>query len=77
MIALVALAVAVAEPPLVRRGDAVRIEYRRGGVLVSGTGRAIASGAVGQAVPVMRDGSRRAMRGVVRGAGVIDAGGGR
>lgn len=77
MIGLLTLAiVALPEPgPAIRRGDPVRIEYRRGGVLLTGSGRALAGGRIGQPVVVMRDGSRRALRALVRAPGLVEAAG--
>lgn len=77
MIAL-ALTLAAALPePAIRRGDPVRIEYRRGGVLLAAEGRAVSGGAIGRVVTVLRDGGGRAVRATVRGPGLVELGAGR
>lgn len=59
---------------LVRRGERVRIEVRRGGVLLATEGRALADAALDEPVAVMRDGAARALTGRARAPGLVEVG---
>lgn len=58
-------------PQLVRRGEPVTITVRSGGLVISTTGRALASGAAGAAVRVVATTSNRTLDGVVDGPGLV------
>ncbi len=62
------------EPPAVKRGDTVDLSFQRGGVLLVTQGRALATAGVGDSVLVMRDGGLKAVRGTVRGPGLVELG---
>lgn len=62
-----------AEPPrLVRRGEAVTVVGRSGGIEVRASGTAMADGAKGQRIRVRNDSSRRIVEGVVVAAATVE-----
>lgn len=61
-------------PPAVKRGDIVDLSFRRGGVSLASEGWALATADIGQSVLVMRDGGLKAVRGTVRGPGLVEMG---
>lgn len=71
---------AVREKPVIERGDMVKILVRGDGVQITTTGKAQASGALGDVIPVARNGSRRkrdVIDAMITGPGVVTYGGGR
>lgn len=57
----------VAEPALIKRGDAVRLVYARGGLEVTASGQALELGRQGQSIRVSNDASGEVRRGTVVG----------
>ncbi len=62
----------VTAPPVVRRGQRIRIELRASSVSVSTAGEALADGAVGQMVAVRNLSSGRRLQGRVRAPGLVE-----
>lgn len=62
----------VKAPPVVHRGQRVRIELRQDSVSVSTAGEALADAAVGQRVSVRNLSSGRRLQGWVRGPGLVE-----
>lgn len=65
------------EKPVIERGDMVKILVRGDGVQITTTGKAQASGALGDVIPVARNGSRRkcdVIDAMVTGPGVVTYG---
>lgn len=66
------------EKPVIERGDMVKILVRGDGVQITTTGKAQSSGALGDVIPVARNGSRRkrdVIDAMVTGPGVVTYGG--
>jgi flagella basal body P-ring formation protein FlgA len=61
----------IIHPQLVRRGAAVTIELRDASLLITTSGRALASGALGDAVRVVTDSTNHTLTGVVARDGVV------
>ena len=64
--------VMVDDPPLIRKGDRVILEVRRGGLLVQTEGLAKAAGKSGETIPVKNRKSGREVLGTVLTAGVVE-----
>ena len=62
------------DPPLVHKGDRVRIEVRQGGLLVQTVGLAKAAGKSGETIPVQNQSSGREVIGRIMGSGVVEVG---
>lgn len=58
-------------PQLVRRGETVTITVRNGSLVISTTGRALASGAAGATVRVVTQTTSKTLEGKVEGPGVV------
>lgn len=58
-------------PQLVRRGEAVTITVRNGPLVISTTGRALASGAAGATVRVVTQSTSKTLEGKVEGLGAV------
>ncbi len=66
------------EKPVIERGDLVKILVRGDGVQITTSGKAQASGALGDVIPVARNGSRRkqdVIDAMITGPGVVTYGG--
>ncbi len=63
---------AVAPPPVVKRGEIVRLVYRNGGLLVSARAEALESGALGEEIRVRPLDARRTCRGRVHGQAEVE-----
>jgi flagella basal body P-ring formation protein FlgA len=61
----------VIRPQLVRRGEPVAITVRSGALVISTTGRALASGAAGAMVRVVTQSTSRTLEGQVEGPGAV------
>lgn len=61
----------VVEPRLVRRGEPVAITLRNGGLAITTTGRALASGGKGDLVRVVSLSTNRTLDAVVEGTGAV------
>jgi flagella basal body P-ring formation protein FlgA len=61
----------VIRPQLVRRGEPVTITVRSGALVISTTGRALASGAAGATVRVVTQSTSRTLEGQVEGPGAV------
>ena len=61
----------LAEPRLVRRGDAVTIRLRNGGLTISAVGRALADGALGNSIRVFNEATNQTLNAIVEEAGVV------
>ncbi len=57
--------------PLVARGSAVPFEFRRGGLLLRGSGTALQDGALGETIRVLNPATRATLNGVVGDNGVV------
>jgi flagella basal body P-ring formation protein FlgA len=69
---------ALREKPVIERGDVVKILVQGDGVQITTTGKAQAAGALGDVIPVARNGSRRkrdVIDAMVTGPGVVTYGG--
>ena len=62
------------EPPVVRKGDRVMLEVRRGGLLVQTIGLAKATGRSGDTILVQNKNSGREVIGTILGAGLVEVG---
>jgi len=60
------------DPPVIRKGDRVIIEVRRGGLLVQTVGLAKAAGKNGEMIPVKNRNSGREVLGTVMAAGLVE-----
>jgi flagella basal body P-ring formation protein FlgA len=61
-------------PKEVNRGDVVRVEVRSGGTLLEMEGRAEASGAIGDTIPVSNPSSKKVFRARIEGKGKVSVG---
>jgi flagella basal body P-ring formation protein FlgA len=61
----------IIRPQLVRRGEPVTITIRSGALLISTTGRALASGAAGAMVRVVTQSTSKTLDGQVEGPGAV------
>ena len=61
----------LAIPEVVQKGADVTIEFKHGGLLIQASGTSKMSGHVGQAVTVLNQDSKREVRGIVVGPGVV------
>jgi len=61
----------LALPPVINKGDRVRIEARQGGLLIQTLGKAKASGELGKAIPVLNQDSGREILGTIVGPGLV------
>lgn len=59
-------------PPVVRKGDRVIIQAKRGGLLVQAVGIAKRPGGLGETIPVQNQTSGREVLGIVRKAGLVE-----
>jgi flagella basal body P-ring formation protein FlgA len=62
------------DPPVVRKGDRVMIEARRGGLLVQAVGLANAAGKSGDTISVKNTSSGREVIGTILSAGLVEVG---
>jgi flagella basal body P-ring formation protein FlgA len=58
-------------PPLVRRGDTVRVMVQSGGVLIEATGKALRDAREGDSLPVQMDGTKKQIQARCVAAGVV------
>ena len=61
-------------PPVIRKGDRVRLEVRQGSLLVQTLGLAEATGKTGDIIPVKNQNSGREVVGRIVGAGLVEVG---
>ena len=61
-------------PPIVRKGDRVLLEVRKGGLLVQAVGLAKADGKSGDTIPVQNNNSGRELMGTILNAGLVEVG---
>ncbi|TAJ08705.1 MAG: flagellar basal body P-ring formation protein FlgA [Nitrospirae bacterium] len=61
----------LAIPEVVHKGEDVTIEFKHGGLLIQASGTSKMSGHVGQPVTVLNQDSKREVRGIVVGPGVV------
>nr|MBI3612527.1 flagellar basal body P-ring formation protein FlgA [Nitrospirota bacterium] len=61
----------LAIPEVVHKGEDVTIEFRHGGLLIQASGTSKMSGHVGQPITVLNQDSKREVRGIVVGPGVV------
>lgn len=62
------------DPPIIRKGDRVMIEARRGGLLVQAVGLANAAGKSGDTISVKNTSSGREVIGTILSAGLVEVG---
>ena len=60
------------DPPIVHKGDRVKLEIRQGGLLVQTVGLAKAAGRSGEAIPVQNKSSGREVIGTILAAGLVE-----
>jgi|TARA_R100000049_G_C1955640_1_gene109681 flagella basal body P-ring formation protein FlgA len=61
----------LAEPRLVKRGEAVKISLREGALTITVLGRALGDAALGEQVRVFSEATNQTLQGVVEDAGVV------
>ena len=61
----------LAEPRLVKRGEAVKINLREGALTITAMGRALGDAALGEQVRVFSEATNQTLQGVVEGAGNV------
>ncbi len=62
------------DPPIIRKGDRVRLEVRQGGLVVQTVGLAKATGKLGDTIPVKNQNSGREVVGRIMGSGLVEVG---
>ncbi|WOI52956.1 flagellar basal body P-ring formation chaperone FlgA [Parvularcula sp. LCG005] len=62
------------EPDLVERQSQVLVQFRRGGLLLTISGRALRSGGLGEQIPVLLDSRRQPLSARVVGHGTVEVG---
>ena len=62
------------DPPLIRKGDRVMLEVRRGGLFVQAVGLAKAAGKSGDTITVKNQHSGREVMGTIIGSGLVEVG---
>jgi flagella basal body P-ring formation protein FlgA len=63
---------AMLTPPVIHRGDTVKIVVRQGGMLATAVGVAQSDGTMGQTIRVENSNSKKIVRGQVRGPGIVE-----
>jgi len=63
---------AMLTPPMVHRGDMVKMVVRQGGMLLTAAGVAQSDGTEGQTIRVENSNSKKIVRGQVRGPGIVE-----
>jgi len=63
---------AMLTPPVVHRGDMVKMVVRQGGLLLTAAGVAQSDGTMGQIIRVENSNSKKIVRGQVRGPGIVE-----